>query len=71
MEHEPRSRSVSKKMLKKAKLERSQNRSQSKAHKSLAMPRNESGINPNKREKVKKIVRLGQRKMNYAGKAGE
>jgi len=66
-----RSRSLSRKARKKTKLEQSQARSQSKKHKSLVTPRDETGINPNKRESLKKIARLGQRKMNYDGKAGE
>jgi len=71
VEENSRSRSLSRKAMKKAKLEQSVARSQSKAHKSLVTPRDQTGINPNKRENVKKITRLGQRKMNYAGKAGE
>lgn len=67
----PRSRSLSKKAMKRAKVEQSVARSKSRAHKSLVTPRNESGLNPNKRDKAKKITRLGQRKMNYHGKAGE
>lgn len=71
VEENSRSRSLSRKAMKKAKLEQSVARSQSKAHKSLVTPRDQTGINPNKRENLKKITRLGQRKMNYAGKAGE
>merc|ERR1712142_1460886 len=67
----PRSRSVVKKERKKAKLEQSLARSESRSHKSLVTPRDKTGINPAKQEKVKKMAKLGQRKMNYAGKAGE
>jgi len=71
MEELPRSRSVSKKIRKRAKLAESLARSQSRAHKSLVTPRNQTGFNSTKGDKIKKIVRLGQRKMNYEGKAGE
>jgi len=71
MDENARSRSLSRKARKKSKLEQSQARSQSKKHKSLVTPRDQTGINANKRDDVKKITRLGQRKMNYAGKAGE
>lgn len=71
MDELPRSRSLSKKDRKKAKLEASMARSQSKAHKSLVTPRNKTGFNPTKAEKITKMAKLGQRKMNYAGKAGE
>jgi len=68
----PRSRSVVKKAKKKVKLDKTDARSKSHGHQSVsAVPRDKTGINPDKQDKVKKIARLGQRKMNYAGKAGE
>jgi len=70
-ENRTRSRSVAKKDRKKAKLEQSLARSESKRHKSLVTPRDQSGINPAKQDKAKKMAKLGQRKINYHGKAGE
>ena len=55
-------------------MEASEARSQSAAahrSKSLNTPRDKSGIqDPIEREKAKKKTKLGQRKMNYMGKAG-
>merc|ERR550519_439045 len=70
-ENRTRSRSVAKKIRKKAKMEQSLARSESRRHKSLVTPRDKTGINPAKEDKVKQMAKLGQRKMNYAGKAGE
>jgi len=70
-ESRTRSRSVVKKARKKAKLEQSLARSESRRHKSLVTPRDKSGINPAKEEKAKKLTKLGQRNINYHGKAGE
>merc|ERR1719427_1931732 len=70
-ENRTRSRSVAKKIRKTAKLEQSLARCESRSHKSLVTPHDKTGINPAKQEKVKKMAKLGQRKMNYAGKAGE
>lgn len=71
----PRSRSAIKKIAKKRKMEASEARSQSAAaHRSKSMntPRDKSGIkDPVSLEKAKKKAKLGQRKMNYMGKAGE
>jgi len=67
----PRSRSVVKKERKKAKLEQSLARSESRSHKSLVTPRDKTGFSEEGKEKIKKMTKLGQRKMNYAGKAGE
>jgi len=74
-ERKPRSRSAIKKIVKKRKLDASEARSQSAAahrSKSQTTPRDKSGFkDPIQREKAKKKARLGQRKMNYMGKAGE
>jgi len=67
----PRSRSVVKRDRKKAKLEKSLARSESRAHKSLVTPRDKTGFSAEGKDKIKKMAKLGQRKMNYAGKAGE
>lgn len=60
--------------MKKRKLEASEARSQSAAahrSKSQTTPRDKSGFkDPVEREKAKKKAKLGQRKMNYMGKAG-
>lgn len=74
-ERPARSRSAVKKIVKKRKQEASEARSISAAahrSKSLNTPRNKQGItDPVKMEKAKKFAKLGQRKMNYHGKAGE
>merc|ERR1711962_693573 len=70
-ENRTRSRSVAKKIRKKAKLEQSLARSESRRHKSLVTPRDKTGINPAKEDKVKQMAKLGQRMINYHGKAGE
>ena len=73
-ESRTRSRSAMKKIVKKRKMEASVARSQSAAahrSKSLNTPRDKSGFkDPDEREKAKKKAKLGQRKMNYMGKAG-
>merc|ERR1719468_664969 len=74
-EGKQRSRSAIKKIVKKRKMEKSEARSQSAAahrSKSLNTPRDKSGIrDPIEMEKAKRKAKLGQRKMNYMGKAGE
>jgi nucleolar GTP-binding protein len=62
---------VVKKQLKKKKMDESLARSASKAYRSHTVPRDQSIKDPVVKAKVKKIERLGQRKMNYRGKAGE
>lgn len=73
-EQPARSRSAIKKIVKKRKADASEARSQSAAahrSKSLNVPRDKQGIDdPVKMAKAKKISKLGQRKMNYHGKAG-
>jgi len=72
MEERPvRSRSVMKKDRKKLKLEKSLARSESKSHKSLKTPRDKTGFSADGHNKIKKMAKLGQRKMNYSGRAGE
>jgi len=71
MEERSRSRSVAKKIRKKAKLEKSLARSESMAHKSKVTPRNKTGIKPESQDKITKMTKLGQRQINYHGKAGE
>lgn len=67
-----RSRSVVKKAIKKKKMEAVEARSKSKGHtRSLTRPRDQSVIDPEQKVKVKKIIKLGQRKMNMFGRAGE
>lgn len=66
-----RSRSVVKKALKKKKMDLSLARSESKAHRSMTVPRDQSIKDPLTKAKVKKLSKLGQRKMNYFGKQGE
>lgn len=65
MEEGGRSRSVSRKANKRKKLQSPAPRS-----KSMTVPRDQS-VKPEMKEKVNKLKKLGQRKMNYAGKAGE
>merc|ERR1719318_104871 len=72
MEVPRRSRSVVKKAIKKKKMEAVEARSKSKGHtRSLTRPRDQSVIDPEQKVKVKKIAKLGQRKMNMFGRAGE
>ena len=61
-----------KKMIKKRKLEASEARSESRAHSTGVVPRDKSGLpeDSTKREKVRKIAKLGQRKLNQFGRAG-
>lgn len=68
-----RSRSVMKKIVKKRKLEASEARSASRSHSTVAVTRDKSGLpqDSEKREKVRKITKLGQRKLNQFGRAGE
>jgi len=66
-----RSRSQVKKVIKKKRMDESQARSASKAYRSTTVPRDQSIKDPETAEKAKKIAKLGQRKMNYFGKAGE
>lgn len=68
-----RSRSVVKKAAKKKRTDESAARSASKARgvSSMKVPRDQSIKDPAMAEKVKKIAKLGQRKRNYFGKAGD
>lgn len=71
-ERPARSRSAMKKLKKKRKAEASQARSEARAHSSMGTPRDKGGIvDPEKQAKVKKIAKLGQRKLNQFGRAGE
>lgn len=61
-----------KKLKKKRKAEASQARSEARAHSSMGTPRDKGGIvDPEKQAKVKKIAKLGQRKLNQFGRAGK
>lgn len=61
-----------KKIIKKRKLEASEVRSTSRAHSTRVVSRDKSGLpeDSTKREKVRKIAKLGQRKLIQFGRAG-
>jgi len=72
MEDKPvRSRSAIKKIVKKRKAEASRAKSEATGHKSMTVPRDQSIKDPVEKEKVRKISKLGQRKLNQYGRAGE
>lgn len=66
-----RSKSQIKKIVKKRKSEESRAKSEARGHSSQITPRDQSITDPVRREKIKTLSKLGQRKMNYYGKQGE
>lgn len=66
-----RSKSAIKKIVKKRKSEEARAKSEARAHSSQVTPRDQSITDPVRKEKIKKLSKLGQRKMNYYGKQGE